>query len=58
MNVLLVTLTVSLCLSAIFVCAFLGSHLRGRDTGPEHDSLLPLDDDTPAIPPPPVSIES
>ena len=44
MNALLVTLLVSLCLSAVFVIAFLGEHLRRRDTGPEHDSLLPLDD--------------
>jgi hypothetical protein len=43
-NALLVTLLVSLCLSAVFVIAFLGEHLRRRDTGPEHDSLLPLDD--------------
>jgi hypothetical protein len=43
-NALLVTLLVSLCLSAVFVIAFLGEHLRRRETGPEHDSLLPLDD--------------
>jgi hypothetical protein len=44
MNVLTVTLLVSLCLTAIFVAAFLFSHLRRRDSGPEHESLLPLDD--------------
>jgi hypothetical protein len=43
-NALLVTLLVSLCLSAVFVIAFLGEHLRRRESGPEHDSLLPLDD--------------
>lgn len=50
MNVLAVTLTVSLCLTAIFVAAFLRSHLRHRDAGPEHDSLLPLEDDAPPDP--------
>lgn len=44
MNVLSVTLLVSLCLTGIFVAAFLYEHLRRRDTGTEHDSLLPLDD--------------
>ena len=44
MNVLSVTLLVSLCLTGIFVTAFLFEHLRRRDSGPEHDSLLPLDD--------------
>lgn len=44
MNVLGVTLLVSLCLTGIFVAAFLAEHLRRRETGPEHDSLLPLDD--------------
>ena len=44
MSVLSVTLLVSLCLSGVFVLAFLGEHLRRRDAGPEHDSLLPLDD--------------
>lgn len=44
MNVLSVTLLVSLCLTCVFVLAFLAEHLRRRDTGPEHDSLLPLDD--------------
>lgn len=44
MNVLSVTLLVSLCLTGIFVAAFLSEHLRRRRTGPEHESLLPLDD--------------
>jgi hypothetical protein len=50
MNVLSVTLIVSLCLTAIFVAAFLFSHLRRRDSGPEHESLLPLEEE-PAAPP-------
>jgi hypothetical protein len=50
-NVLLVTLTVSVCLTAIFVLAFMFSHLRRRDAGPEHESLLPLDDGDPAVVP-------
>jgi hypothetical protein len=44
MNVLSVTLLVSLCLTGIFVAAFLSEHLRRRQTGAEHDSLLPLDE--------------
>ena len=44
MNVLSVTLLVSLCLTCIFVAAFLSEHLRRRESGPDHDSLLPLDD--------------
>ncbi len=44
MNVLSVTLLVSLCLTGIFVAAFLFEHLRRRETGPEQDSLLPLDE--------------
>lgn len=44
MNVLSVTLLVSLCLTGIFVTAFLFEHLRRRETGPEQESLLPLDD--------------
>ena len=44
MNVLSVTLLVSLCLTGIFVTAFLFEHLHRRESGPEHDSLLPLDD--------------
>jgi hypothetical protein len=49
-NVLSVTLIVSLCLTGIFVAAFLFSHLRRKDSGPERESLLPLDDDAPASP--------
>lgn len=48
MNVLSVTLVVSLLLSGIFVLAFLSEHVRRRDAGTEHDSLLPLDDGEPA----------
>jgi hypothetical protein len=46
-NVLLITLIVSLCLTGLFVAAFLSDHLRRRDSGPERDSLLPLDDPSP-----------
>ena len=52
MNVLSVTLIVSLCLTCIFVAAFLYSHLRRRDSGPERESLLPLEEDLPAKPAP------
>ena len=52
MNVLSVTLVVSLCLTAMFVAAFLYSHLRRRDSGPEHESLLPLEEDTATSRPP------
>ncbi len=52
MNVLLVTLLVSLCLTAIFVAAFLFTHLKRRDSGPERESLLPLEDASPSAPRP------
>jgi hypothetical protein len=58
MNVLSVTLIVSLCLTGIFVAAFLFSHLRRRDSGPERESLMPLDDDTPAAAAPAKSIST
>jgi len=48
MNVLSVTLIVSLCLTGIFVAAFLFTHLRRKDSGPERESLLPLEEDTTA----------
>lgn len=51
MNVLAVTLIVSLCLTGIFVAAFLFSHLRRRDSSPERESLMPLDDDAPVAAP-------
>jgi hypothetical protein len=51
-NALLVTLLVSLCLSGVFVLCFLCEHLRRRESGPEHDSLLPLDDPPPPAPDP------
>ena len=55
MSVLLVTLAVSLALTVIFVCAFLAAHLSRWNSGPEHDSLLPLDDTPPS---PPISSKS
>ena len=38
MNVLAVTLTVSLCLSGTFVAAYLINRLRGHDAGPNRET--------------------
>ncbi len=47
MNVLAVTILISLCLAGIFVCCFAAECLRSRRSSPERDSLLPLDDTSP-----------
>ena len=45
MNVLALTILVSICLAGIFICCFIGEFRRSKDSSPERDSLLPLDDD-------------
>ena len=42
MNVVPLTLTISLCLVFTFVVFFLREHARGIVSSPERDSLLPL----------------
>lgn len=45
MQMIALTILVSLCLAGIFICCFIGEMRRGRKSSPERDSLLPLDDD-------------
>jgi hypothetical protein len=50
MEVLAVTLTISICLTLVFVASF-AAHLRcQKGNSIEHDSLLPLDEDSGATP--------
>lgn len=46
MPVIPLTLTISLCLVFTFVLFFLSEHARGRFSGAERDSLLPLSEET------------
>jgi hypothetical protein len=49
MNVVPLTLTISLCLVFTFVLFFLREHARGHLSSAERDSLLPLAEETPAL---------
>ncbi len=44
-----ITLTISLCLAFTFVLFFLCERLNGRRGSAEHDSLLPLADESPRL---------
>jgi hypothetical protein len=44
-----ITLTISLCLAFTFVLFFLCERLNGRKGSAEHDSLLPLADESPRL---------
>jgi len=46
MNVVPLTIAISLCLVFTFVIFFLREQRSGRVSGAEHDSLLPLADET------------
>lgn len=48
MNVLALTIFLSLILAGIFITCFAAECLRKDKSSPEHDSLLPLDDQRPA----------
>lgn len=50
MNVLALTILISVCLAAIFIVCFVAELKRGKRRGIEHVSLLPLDDDTLSTP--------
>lgn len=52
MAVIPLTLTISLALVLTFVVFFLREHERGRRGGAEHDSLLPLADESSQTVPP------
>ena len=47
MNVLALTILISLCLAGIFVCCFAAEWRRSRRSSLERDSLLPLNDAPP-----------
>jgi len=49
MNVIALTILVSSCLAGIFIFCFVGEFMRSRNSSPERDSLLPLDDETPRL---------
>lgn len=48
MDVIPLTLAISLLLSLTFIALFVREFSRPRRAGAEHDSLLPLEDDLPA----------
>ena len=50
MAVLALTILVSACLAGIFIACFASEQHRSRNSSAERDSLLPLDDSTPANP--------
>ncbi|MBE7539469.1 MAG: hypothetical protein HS122_13790 [Opitutaceae bacterium] len=50
MEVVPITLAISLWLVLVFVVFFLQEHARGRMSSAERDSLLPLADETPRTP--------
>ena len=49
MNVLALTILISICLASIFIVCFIAELKRGKRRGIEHVSLLPLDDDDATI---------
>lgn len=46
MNVLALTILISVFLAAIFIVCFVAELKRNSKRGIEHDALLPLDDDS------------
>ncbi|MBP8256713.1 MAG: hypothetical protein KAX37_05265 [Opitutaceae bacterium] len=50
MEVVPITLVISLWLVLVFVIFFLQEHARGRTSSAERDSLLPLAEETPRTP--------
>lgn len=49
MNVLALTILISVCLAAIFIVCFIGELRKPNNRGIEHHALMPLEDDSPAI---------
>ncbi|MBT8045481.1 MAG: hypothetical protein KJO79_11065 [Verrucomicrobiae bacterium] len=45
MNVLALTILISVCLAAIFIVCFIGELRKPRKRGIEHHALMPLEDD-------------
>lgn len=52
MNVLALTILISVCLAAIFIVCFIGELRKSHKRGIEHDALMPLDDDPLTAAPP------
>ena len=52
MNVLELTILISVCLAAIFIVCFIGELRKPRKRGIEHHALMPLEDDMPISNPP------
>ncbi len=50
MNVLALTILVSTALAGVFIVCFAVEMRRARQSSPERDSLLPLDDEDPPAP--------
>lgn len=50
-NVLALTIFISICLAGIFIVCFAAEIRRSRNSSPERDSLLPLDIEVPKPPP-------
>ncbi|MBT8037028.1 MAG: hypothetical protein KJO21_05745 [Verrucomicrobiae bacterium] len=48
MNVLALTILISVCLAAIFIVCFIGELRKPHKRGIEHQALMPLEDDAPA----------
>lgn len=46
MNVLALTILISVCLAAIFIVCFIAELKKPHKRGIEHHALMPLDDDT------------
>jgi hypothetical protein len=45
MNVIALTILVSTCLAGIFIVCFIAESRRSKNSSPERDSLLPLEDE-------------
>jgi hypothetical protein len=48
MDALALTIFISICLAGIFIVCFASEWRRSKNSSPERDSLLPLEDDSPA----------
>lgn len=53
MNVLALTILISICLAAIFIVCFIAEQRKPRSRGLEQQALMPLDDPSPSTLPNP-----
>lgn len=49
MDVLALTILISICLAAIFIVCFIGELRKPHKRGIEHHALMPLEDDGPSV---------